>query len=228
MDAARRHQGTSRFTGLFWALVLSNFLSIALYVVRTIDAGNNRHAYFLWNLTLAWLPVLFAWMLGRRLKSGTWLSAGNIVLTLLWLGFLPNSFYLASDLIHLGETGEVSLLYDAVMFLSFIFNGFIAGFLSLLLVHGFLLERVRRRDAHFIISLVLLLCGFAIYLGRYLRWNTWDVLLSPAGILFDVSERVINPIEHPQAFMTTFTFFALLGTMYIVVFHLVVGLLKKR
>jgi uncharacterized membrane protein len=68
---------------------------------------------------------------------------------------------------------------------------------------------------------VLLLCSFAIYLGRYLRWNSWDVLFNPAGLVFDVSEPFINPTSHPQVFTTTLMFFVLLASIYIVCYQLV-------
>lgn len=149
------------------------------------------------------------------------MSGFNLALTFLWLAFLPNSFYIVTDFIHLHATGEVGLLYDIVMLSSFIFNGFVVGFMSLYMVHRELLLRVRRRDAHAVMGSVLLVCSFAIYLGRYMRWNTWDVLVNPAGILFDVSDYLINPAAKPQVFVTTITFFALLGSMYIVSWQLV-------
>lgn len=186
-----------------------------------MESQSTRYWFLLWNLFLAWLPLLFAWWLVKRLKHSRWSDTGNIALTFLWVGFLPNSFYIVSDLIHLEATGEVSLLYDAVMFTSFIFNGYVAGYMSLLLVHDRLLKRISRIRAHAIVAAVLLACSFAIYLGRNLRWNTWDVLVNPAGILFDVSDRFINPAAHPQAFVTTVTFLLLLGSIYIVIWQFV-------
>lgn len=210
-----------RYRRVFYALLISNGLSLLLYFIRVIDTQEWRYWFLFWNLALAWLPLGFAWWLVRRLRHSPWLSVGNIVLTLLWLGFLPNSFYMVSDLIHLQSTGEVSLLYDAVLFFSFIFNGFVSGFISLYMVHRELLKRLKRFDAHAVVGLIILICSFAIYLGRNLRWNTWDVLVNPAGILFDVSDRLINPIAHPQALVTTVTFTFLIGSMYAVVWQLV-------
>jgi uncharacterized membrane protein len=201
---------------------------MVLFIFRVIDAGNYRYNFLLWNLFLGWLPLLFAWLLVRNLQYRRWLSRDNLLLTALWIGFLPNSFYLVSDLIHLHITGEVSLLYDAVLFFSCIFNGYVAGFASLYLVHHELLKRKEWWRAHTIIAGVLLLCSFAIYLGRNLRWNTWDVLVNPAGILFDVTDRLISPFAHPQVFVTTTTFFALLGTMYVVLWQFLLALTVTR
>jgi uncharacterized membrane protein len=199
---------------LLIVLGLSSLVSIALYAVRAAVSHSSRYWFLNWNLALAWPTLIIAWWLSRRLQTGSWLSWPNLLLTALWLGFLPNSFYLVSDFIHLHESGEVSLLYDIVLFFSFTWNGFVLGFSSLYLVHKQLLRRLPSREAHLFIGGVLLLCGYAVYLGRYLRWNTWDVLVNPAGLLFDVSDRFINPASHPQMFTTTAMFFVLLASIY--------------
>lgn len=202
-------------------LIASSLVSILLYVIRSIAGDSDRYWFLNWNLLLAWPPLLLAWWLKERLRTQSWLTWRNLLLTVLWLGFLPNSFYIVSDFIHLHETREVSLLYDVVMFVSFTWNGYILGFASLYLVHQQLLRRIRRRDAHLLIGIVLLLCGYAIYLGRYLRWNTWDVLVNPAGLLFDVSDRFINPAARPQMFTTTLMFFVLLASIYAFIYRII-------
>lgn len=226
--SARRTKAPYPPTPLIGALLVANFVSIMLLFIRVSSAGIWRYGFLLWNLMLAWLPLLFAWQLAQRLPKTTWRQPVNVLLTLVWLGFLPNSFYLVSDLIHLHPTGEVSLLFDAALFFSFIFNGYVAGFMSLYIIHTELLKRLQRLRAHLVIAGVLFLSGFAIYLGRNLRWNTWDVVFNPAGILFDVSERLINPISHPQAFTTTMLFFLILGSMYMVIWQFVRALAPKK
>jgi uncharacterized membrane protein len=84
------------------------------------------------------------------------------------------------------------------------------------MMHRLLLSRLSRHTSHSIIAVVLLVCSFAIYLGRDLRWNSWDALLHPAGILFDVSDPIFSPSTHHDAFTTTLMFFILLGAIYIV------------
>jgi uncharacterized membrane protein len=174
-----------------------------------------------WNLFLAWLPVLFA--LGFRLNMTKYRLASwrNLLLLALWLGFLPNAFYLMSDLVHLQSSGETAVLYDIAMMMSFIINGLILGYLSVYIVHAQLLKKWSEGRVRVFLGVVFLACGFAIYLGRYLRWNTWDVIINPFGILFDLSERVVNPILHIQTYVVTLTFFALLSAIYAVIFQLI-------
>lgn len=210
----------ARYRHLGLALLLSSLVSVGFFVVGALTTRDYEYWYLAWNLVLAWLPLIFAvWLLSIMPRRG-WSSWPGIALTLLWLAFLPNSFYMASDLIHLASLGSGGLLYDAVMFLLFVFNGLTLGFISLYLIHTQLLKRLTAQTTHTIIAVILLLCSFAIYLGRDLRWNSWDLLTNPFGILFDVSDRFINPTAHPETFTTTLAFFVLLGSIYIVVWQL--------
>lgn len=223
---------TTEWQRLIYALVAANGLSVLLFIVRVYGASTTRYWFMLWNLVLALVPLLLAASLSKRLTYERWLSPINLCLTVLWLVFLPNSFYVLSDLIHLQTTGEINILFDTVMFFSFICNSYIAGLWSVYIVHRELRKRLSGQIVMTILAAVFLLSGFAIYMGRVLRWNSWDVFMSPFGVLFDVSEGIINPLAHPQAFVTTGTFFLLLSTLYAVVYQFVqvvrVGLVTKK
>ncbi len=203
-------------TRLGLALICSSLVSIGLFFAGALSNHSSEFSYLVWNLFLAWVPLLFALWLHKVLKRNLWSAWKALAVTVLWLGFLPNSFYMISDFVHIQDVARVDLLYDVVMFSSFILNGVILGFLSLYTVHTDLLQRLKRRTAHVLIALVMLLCSFAIYLGRDLRWNTWDVLVNPGGILVDVSDRLIHPVAYSQAYTTTITFFLLIGSLYTV------------
>lgn len=205
---------------LLYTLAFSSLISLGLFAGRVMATGSYNYWFMAWNLLLAWLPLGFGWWLIRHLQDNAWLEWGSILLALLWLGFLPNTFYIASDIIHLQVNDSISLLYDIVMLLSFTFNGFVLGYLSLFSVHRRVRKGVGARLSNLFVATVLLLCSFAIYLGRYLRWNSWDVLINPAGIIFDISEPFINPRSHPQAFTTTLMFFVLIGSIYAVIYNL--------
>jgi uncharacterized membrane protein len=68
-------------------------------------------------------------------------------------------------------------------------------------------------SATFIYSTILL-CSFAIYLGRYLRWNSWDIITNPLGLLVDISDRFVAPLDHPKTLSTTFVFFVFISLVY--------------
>jgi len=117
--------------------------------------------------------------------------------------------------VHVQDVVRNDLLYDVVMFTSFIFTSVLLGFSSLYVVHVELRKRVVVQYANVCIAVILLLCSYAIYLGRDLRWNSWDVLTNPAGVLFDVSDHIISPKQSGAMYTTTTSFFVLLGSLYL-------------
>lgn len=200
-------------------LILSNGLSVALFGLRLIGAENNRYWFMLWNLLLAWIAPIIAWLLVQRLQHTSWRHWSTMALSVAWLGFLPNSFYMVSDLIHVELTGEVNIIFDAVLFTSFIFNGFIAGYIGVYLFHRELLKRMSIARAYSVILAVFVVCSYAIYLGRVLRWNTWDALVQPAAVLFDISDTFLRPFGHADAYVITASFTLLIGSFYLLAFE---------
>jgi len=201
-------------TQVIAALGLSTLVSIGFFAYGAWRNHSFEYAYLVWNLFLAWLPLVFATWLVRTLRTKPWSSWAGIGISLIWLIFLPNSFYMISDFIHLGGVDRVDILYDAVMFTSFIFAGVLLGFMSLYLIHVQLLRRLNHRRSALWVASTLLVCSFAIYVGRDLRWNSWDILTNPGGLLFDISDRLLHPSAYPEMILTMVAFFALLGSMY--------------
>lgn len=212
---------TSARARLGLVLGISSLSSVGLFVIGAFSNHSAEFAYLNWNLFLAWVPLLLAWWLVVSLRTRLWSSWLPLAITLAWVSFLPNSFYMTSDFIHIQEVRRVDLLYDVVMFSSFIFNGVVLGFVSLYMVHQELLKRMRQRIAVGLVALVLVLSCIAIYLGRELRWNTWDILVNPAGILVDISNRVLTPQTYPQFLTTTLSFFVLIAALYLVTWQIV-------
>lgn len=189
-------------------------VSFGLFLYGAHRNHSYADSYLVTNLVLAALPLVVAFRLGAVLQRKLWTAWEPLLLTLVWLVLLPNSFYVISDFIHLQDVTTVDVLYDAVMFTSFIYIGVLLGFASLYVVHQQLKRRVRPLTAAVLIGFILLLCSFGIYIGRDLRWNSWDVIFNPGGLLFDISDRVIKPQAYPDMVRTTAAFFVLLGSLY--------------
>ncbi len=190
-------------------------LCLALYFIRVEVTGSWRYYFIVENLLLAWLPLIFSWWLVRRLASRRWFSWGNVILSLLWLIFLPNTWYVLTDFVHLEPTGQISEVYDVVMIAALVFSGFILGFASLYVIHRQLRRRFGELSAAAAVSAVLLVSSFAIYLGRDLRWSTWDIVKNPSGIILNVSDRLIHPLSYSRAINMTGLFFVVLGLFYL-------------
>ena len=196
------------------AFVLASIASTGLFFYGAWLDGSFKYNYLLWNLFLAYLPLVFAIWLLRILERKLWSSWEALLATAAWLLFLPNSFYMISDFVHLQEVPAKNALYDTLLLTSFIYTAVVLGFSSLYLVHLRLKQRVSPRTAAVMIAVILFLCSFAIYIGRDLRWNSWDVVTNPGGLLFDVSDRLMSLSSYPQMLLITVGFFVLLTSMY--------------
>lgn len=205
--------------GLVASLASASLVSVFLLGVRVVESDSFRYVFLVWNLILAALPPLLAWALVTRLRKHSWAGWQQLGLTVLWIVFLPNSFYLLTDFIHLRQTYEASLLFDIGMLTSFVITGLIMGCISIYLVHTELRKRIRPGQAWVLVAGLFLASSFALCLGRFTRWNTWDILLKPAGLLFDVSDRFINPAVHSQTYIVTGVFFVVLLSIYWVIWE---------
>lgn len=196
------------------ALCLATAVSVGLLLGGAIVESGVVPAYLLWNLFLAWVPFGLALWLQYVLRRRRWSSWLGLLLTAAWLAFLPNSFYMVSDFIHLPEVAQEQLLYTVVLFTSFIYTAVLLGISSVYIVHAELRQRLSGWRAAACIGVTLLLCSVAMYVGRDLRWNTWDVLFDPAGVLFDVSSRLLHPAQYGAMLAVIAPFFVLIASMY--------------
>jgi len=212
--------GIGSFRSYVTSLVGLSIISVGFFLIGAWRSHSFADWYLVWNLFLAWLPLVFSYGLVRILRHRLWSEWSAISLSLAWLLFLPNSFYIVSDFIHLQDVPRSYILFDSLTFTLFVLNGLALGYTSLYMVQSQLRQRLGVVHAGSFAAGVLLLCSFAIYLGRDLRWNSWDVLVNPAGIIFDISERIIRPLRHPEAFTTTLMFFIFLSGIYLVVWNL--------
>lgn len=204
------------YTRLLLALLGSSFSSLLLFA---INPKNHEFTYLPGNLFLAWLAVgatLWLRYIARRRQWSTW---QGIIISFVWFFFLPNTFYMISDFVHLATDSHDNLLFDVAMFTSFILNGLVLGLLSLCIIHNELLRRLSRNLAFITIEFVILVCSFGIYIGRELRWNSWDIVANFPAVVIDVSDRVLHLPSHPQTLPMTFSFFVLLSSIYIIVWQ---------
>lgn len=196
------------------ALLFSTLVSEALFGYNVLFSHTLEFDYLSWNLLLAWIPLLLAMRLRAVLSYKLWSSWEALILSLFWLIFLPNSFYMITDYIHIQNVVTSDAVYAALILTSFIYTGVALGFTSLFLIHNNLKQRVSSKEAAFWIYTTLFISSVAIYFGRDLRWNSWDVFINPGGLLFDVSDRLLNLFNYPQMIISILAMFILLCAMY--------------
>jgi uncharacterized membrane protein len=137
--------------------------------------------YLPWNLFLAWVPLGLA-LVAIRASLPSW---GRALAIIAWLAFLPNAFYILTDIIHIGDTTRFSQTYDALVFCTTLAAGYAAGLISLRIIDRYFFKKYSRHLRLSALVATALLCSIAIYIGRILRWNSWDLIVHPWNVLVD-------------------------------------------
>ena len=189
---------------------------------RFVYTDTKVFLFLNWNLFLAFIP----WALTSLVIIKPKFQKSRLTLIVLlgsWLLFFPNAPYILTDLFHLRLKSSMPIWFDLILILSFAWTGLLFGFLSLWDIEK-LLRNFMKRTYVIIISAVLLFIGsFGIYIGRFLRWNSWDILTEPIKLMYDIGDRFINPFEHPRTWGMTIFMGLFLNMIY-----LSFRLLRKR
>ena len=187
--------------GLTAVLVAGTLLATGLQGVRAERTGAPVFAFLSWNLFLAWIPYGLALaVVGLdRVRAPGWLL---VLPGLVWLLFLPNAPYILTDFIHLGAIPGAPLWFDALLIGAFAGTGLLLGLASLYLVHHVVAARLGSAAGWVLAIGALALSSVGIYLGRFPRFNSWDVLADPGRLVDVVLFRLGDPFGNP--FLLTF------------------------
>ena len=177
--------------------------AVALLAVRWALSGRLQFTFMLWNLALGLVPVACAYAGGQRLfplRLGAW-----------WL-FFPNAPYMITDLVHL-RPRNMPYWFDVGMMVALAWAGLVAACVSLRWMQGDVRARWGRTAAQLFLPLVAATTGFAIWLGRFLRLNSWDAVVDPQAALGTILHALIAG-KGPQALGVTLLFGAMLWVVY--------------
>jgi uncharacterized membrane protein len=172
-------------------LVLAGLMLASAFCLA-LEAGRERHfgaygfRFLLWNLTLAWIPLLVALVIYDSYRRGVRVSLLTPA-AVVWLLFLPNAPYIVTDFVHLTPTPSTPLWFDAVVISSFAWTGLLLGFASLYLVHAVVRHRFGPRVGWTAALTALALTSVGVYIGRFLQWNSWDLLYRPGQRLAEIT-----------------------------------------
>ena len=203
------HLERTRFALL--ALIFASVISVMLVAARAFYTRELRFVFLPWNLMLAWIPLIFASAVYalRAKRSRHWPLL--IGCACVWFFFYPNAPYLITDLIHLQPRPPVPLWFDVVAFLSFAWTGLLLGYLSLYLMQEVLRSWLGRLHCWIFAIGMLAVGSFGVFLGRFWRWNSWEVLTRPFDLAGDAVRRISSmAMGEAGAFAATFFAFSLL------------------
>ena len=204
MHLSRRRLAT--VLGLF----LASLFCIALVFVRNAHTGDVNFRYLIWNLFLAWIPFMLAYF--AHAVSWRRLTLYLIIpsIAFLWLIFFPNAPYMLTDLQDLARKAtDAPLWYDVIIVVWSSWTGMLLGVISLYLMQDIIIRNFGRTAGWVFVFVISALSSFGIYIGRFVRLNSWNILQNPTETAQQILGIIIDPSMRLAAFTLLYTFFFL-------------------
>lgn len=198
----------SLFHRFIWACF---FVIAALLCFRILYSGDFRYVFLVWNLFLAWIPYIISIRLQFYSQKQSW---KQLVLLGTWLLFFPNALYIVTDLVHLRADTNTPWWFDAMFLFLNAFVGLLLAFASLLKVETFLRSRLSHKTTNLVIGMFLLLGSYGVYLGRFERWNSWNVIDQPFYLVLSIINSIVHPFENWKVWAITILFASVYSLIY--------------
>lgn len=217
----------------------SMFFGFTMSILRVIHTGSTAFFYMTWNLFLGYIPYLLStWLSARAAAVSLATPAGatankphrsplTLSVAFIWLLFIPNSFYMLTDLFHLSDNyrdTRVPQWYDLILILTFALNGLLLGVLSVRHMEKLFVTRTRgaggwgelspgTKSALFLVP-IMFLNALGVYIGRYMRYNSWNIITHPFRLIIDIARIMIHPLQNAHAWGMVVCFTILLTLLY--------------
>ncbi len=185
----------------FNRLLAVTFTFICLLISsRVIYTKSIGHVFLVWNIFLAWIPYVTSNYFKLYEKKQKW---KQLFLFSTWLLFFPNALYIITDLIHLQEAAAAPVWFDAILLFTCSLIGLLMAFRSLHNAEQYLSKLFLRKILEMLMPVIIFISSFGVYLGRFQRWNSWDIIHSPLALAEDIVECFIFPQEHIRGWGVT-------------------------
>ncbi len=198
---------------MFFLLAGATIFSVLVWRVRLDYTGRDRYDFLIWNLFLAWIPFIISYFTYTMTLQRKWIYIVIPIAAFFWLIFFPNAPYILTDLQHLANRGwqDLPVWYDVMMLIWFAFTGLLLGMVSLFLMQEIIRREFGRWIGWAFVTLVTALSSVGVYMGRFLRWNSWNILVDPEGFALHSFRRAQDPSLQSIGFIGLFgTFFLFL------------------
>ena len=191
----------NKFKTLSLTTALVSF-SLFLLMIRVKLNQTFFLIFLVWNVFLALIPYAITMYLdtsrGNKLKLLCWFA--------IWLLFLPNAPYLITDLKHLRLASGHLFWLDVLVLFSFAITGLTLFFITMIAMGRLLAKTFTRLPKKLFECTMCVLTAFGIYLGRILRYNSWEILSNPFQLLTDCFAIILNPMQYKEAWLFTICF----------------------
>ncbi|HSM72018.1 MAG TPA: DUF1361 domain-containing protein [Anaerolineales bacterium] len=195
---------------VFTLLNVACAVCIGLVLARVAYSDTGRHLGLIWNLFLAWIPFILSYLAHAVSWRRVWLYLVIPVVAFLWLIFFPNAPYMLTDLQDLARTAtDAPLWYDVIIVVWCSWTAMLLGVVSLYLMQDIIQRRFGRFSSWAFVFIISAASSFGIYIGRFMRLNSWDILQNPTETAMNILGVVIDPSRRLAAFTFLYTFFFL-------------------
>jgi uncharacterized membrane protein len=197
---------------MFALLAGATIFSVNVWRVRSDISGSENYAFLIWNLFLAWIPFLISYFTYTVNLSRRQVLVVVPMAAFLWLIFFPNAPYILTDFQHLaGNWRDAPVWYDVMLLIWFSFTGLLLGMVSLFLMQEIIRREFGRWVGWGFVAVVTVLTSAGVYVGRFLRWNSWDIFFRPGSMAEYSLQSAQDPSLRSIGFTTLFgTFFLFL------------------
>lgn len=193
-------------------LFLLSAFCLFMVLGRCVKTGQFGFVFLLWNLFLAFVPYWISTYITRHREMKL---LQLIILSGLWLLFLPNAPYMITDLFHLHKRAYLPVWFDLVLILSFAATGLYLFYISVHQMTEVIKARLPQLHKPLFLLLLFLAVSYGVYIGRFLRVNSWDVV-NP----FALAKTCLMPLSHVHCLKDvcsfTFIFTGLLLCLFLV------------
>jgi len=199
----------------FYPLLFCSVVSLCVLAVRFYISKSHAYGFLIWNLFLAWIPfgcAIWVAMLDKVWPATRWIL---IAPSCMWLLFFPNAPYIVTDFIHLQRIEPLAMWFDISLLMLFAWTGCFLGVSSLAMMQSVVRRRIGRVWSWIFVVMTLGLSGVGIYMGRFLRFNSWDLLLRPGHLLGNVVDALANPMAHQRAIGVSMLFSLFMLVCYV-------------
>ena len=212
---------------VFGLLAGASIICVALVRFRASMTGSMHYTFLIWNLFLAWIPFGIAYFMYITTVQRRWLYFILPASALLWLIFFPNAPYILTDFQHLSYAGsDIPVWYDVILLIWFAFTGLFLGMVSLFLMQELVRREFGRWPGWSFVLVVAGLTSVGVYMGRFLRWNSWDILGNFSNMARFTLYYLLHPTSRSLIFASLFTSFFMFVYLLLYAFgHL---LLERR
>ncbi len=195
---------------IFGLLLGASVFSIFLVVARMAVSDTQRYTNLVFNLLLAWIPFILSYIAYTLAWKRAFLNFLLPITAFLWLIFFPNALYMLTDLQHLArQSSSAPLWYDVIVMVWFAWTGLLLGLVSLYLMHDIVKRRFGRTIGWFFVFVASLVSSLGVYIGRFARFNSWDILQDPGEIAVSLLGLAVDPSLRLLVFTLLFGVFYL-------------------